>query len=224
VFEAIKSGGVANLNIVIKGDTDGSVQALGDSLERLSTSEVAVEIVHRAVGAVTESDVLLALTTHAFIIGFHVRPDTKARELAEREDVEIRNYSVIYEAVEDVKLGLEGLLRPEEREIILGTAEVRETFKVPKAGTIAGCYVSSGVIQRNMPIRLLRDYVQVYGGKIDSLKRFKDDVKEVRESYECGISIENFNDIKVGDVIESYRVEEVARSLAQSAAADADAS
>jgi translation initiation factor IF-2 len=138
--------------------------------------------------------------------------------------VEIRNYSVIYEAVEDVKLGLEGLLRPEEREIILGTAEVRETFKVPKAGTIAGCYVSSGVIQRNMPIRLLRDYVQVYGGKIDSLKRFKDDVKEVRESYECGISIENFNDIKVGDVIESYRVEEVARSLAQSAAADADAS
>ncbi|MGI9038595.1 MAG: translation initiation factor IF-2 [Gemmatimonadota bacterium] len=224
VFEAIKSGGVANLNIVIKGDTDGSVQALGDSLERLSTSEVAVEIVHRAVGAVTESDVLLAMTTNAFIIGFHVRPDTKAREVAEREDVEIRNYSVIYEAVEDVKLGLEGLLRPEEREVIAGTAEVRETFKVPKAGTIAGCYVSNGVIQRNVPIRLLRDYVQVYAGKIDSLKRFKDDVKEVRESYECGISIENFNDIKVGDVIESYRVEEVARSLAQSAAADADAS
>ena len=224
VFEAIQSGGVANLNIVIKGDTDGSVQALADSLERLSTSEVAVEIVHRGVGAVTESDVILATTTNAFIIGFHVRPDTKAREVAEREDVEIRNYSVIYEAVEEVKLGLEGLLRPEEREVIVGTAEVRETFKVPKAGTIAGCYVSSGSIQRNLPVRLLRDFVQVYEGRIDSLKRFKDDVKEVRESYECGISIENFNDVKVGDVIECYRVEQVARSLAQSAAADAETS
>ena len=224
VFEAIQSGGVANLNIVIKGDTDGSVQALADSLERLSTSEVAVEIVHKGVGAVTESDVLLATTTNAFIIGFHVRPDTKAREVAEREDVEIRNYSVIYEAVEEVKLGLEGLLRPEEREVVVGTAEVRETFKVPKAGTIAGCYVSSGTIQRNLPVRLLRDYVQVYEGRIDSLKRFKDDVREVRESYECGISIENFNDVKVGDVIEVYRVDEIARSLAQSAAADADAS
>ena len=224
VFEAIRSGGVANLNIVIKGDTDGSVQALADSLERLSTSEVAVEIIHRAVGAVSESDVLLAATTGAFIIGFHVRPDIKAREVAEREGVEIRNYSVIYEAVEEVKLGLEGLLRPEEREVVVGTAEVRETFKVPKAGTIAGCYVSSGTIERNLSIRLLRDYVQVYEGRIDSLKRFKDDVREVRESYECGISIENFNDVKVGDVIECFRVEEIARSLAQSAAADAEAS
>jgi len=223
IFEAIQAEGVANLNIVIKGDTDGSVQALSDSLERLSTSEVAVEIVHRGVGAVSESDVLLAMTTNAFIIGFHVRPDTKAREVAEREDVEIRTYSVIYEAVEDVRLGLEGLLRPEEREVVAGTAEVREIFKVPKAGTVAGCYVSDGTIQRNLPVRLLRDYVQIYDGKIDSLKRFKDDVREVREGYECGISIENFNDIKIGDVIESYRVEEVARSLAQSAAADADA-
>jgi len=222
VFEAIQSGGVSNLNIVIKGDTDGSVQALADSLERLSTSEVAVEIIHRGVGAVSESDILLAATTGAFIIGFHVRPDVKAREVAEREGVEIRIYSVIYEAVEEVKLGLEGLLRPDEKEVILGTAEVRETFKVPKAGTIAGCYVSSGVMQRNQPIRLLRDYVQVYDGRVDSLKRFKEDVKEVRESYECGISIENYNDVKVGDVIESYRVEEVARSLAQSAAADTE--
>lgn len=224
VFEAIQSGGVSNLNIVIKGDTDGSVQALADSLEGLSTSEVAVEIIHRGVGAVSESDVLLASTTGAFIVGFHVRPDTKAREVAEREGVDIRNYRVIYEAVEEVKLALEGLLRPEEKEVVVGTAEVREIFKVPKAGTIAGCYVSSGTIQRNLPIRLLREYVQVYEGRIDSLKRFKDDVKEVRESYECGISIENFNDVKVGDVIECYRIEEVARSLAQSAAADAEKS
>lgn len=223
IFEAIQAEGVANLNIVIKGDTDGSVQALSDSLERLSTSEVAVEIVHRGVGAVSESDVLLAMTTNAFIIGFHVRPDTKAREVAEREDVEIRTYSVIYEAVEDVRLALEGLLRPEEREVVVGTAEVREIFRVPKAGTVAGCYVSDGTIQRNLPVRLLRDYVEIYDGKVDSLKRFKDDVREVREGYECGISIENFNDIKIGDVIESYRVEEVARSLAQSAAADAEA-
>jgi len=221
VFEAIQSGGVSNLNIVIKGDTDGSVQALADSLEGLSTSEVAVEIIHRGVGAVTESDVLLASTTGAFIVGFHVRPDTKAREVAEREGVDVRNYRVIYEAVEEVKLALEGLLRPEEKEVVVGTAEVREIFKVPKAGTIAGCYVSSGTIQRNLPIRLLREYVQVYEGRIDSLKRFKDDVKEVRESFECGISIENFNDVKVGDVIECYRIEEIARSLAQSAAADA---
>jgi translation initiation factor IF-2 len=224
VFEAIQSGGVSNLNIVIKGDTDGSVQALADSLEGLSTSEVAVEIIHRGVGAVSESDVLLASTTGAFIVGFHVRPDTKAREVAEREGVDIRNYRVIYEAVEEIKLALEGLLRPEEKEVVVGTAEVREIFKVPKAGTIAGCYVSSGTIQRNLPIRLLREYVQVYEGRIDSLKRFKDDVKEVRESFECGISIENFNDVKVGDVIESYRIEEVARSLAQSAAADAEKS
>lgn len=224
VFEAIQSGGVSNLNIVIKGDTDGSVQALADSLEGLSTSEVAVEIIHRGVGAVSESDVLLASTTGAFIVGFHVRPDTKAREVAEREGVDIRNYRVIYEAVEEVKLALEGLLRPEEKEVVVGTAEVREIFKVPKAGTIAGCYVSLGTIQRNLPIRLLREYVQVYEGRIDSLKRFKDDVKEVRESFECGISIENFNDVKVGDVIECYRIEEVARSLAQSAAADAEKS
>lgn len=224
VFEAIQSGGVSNLNIVIKGDTDGSVQALADSLEGLSTSEVAVEIIHRGVGAVTESDVLLASTTGAFIVGFHVRPDTKAREVAEREGVDVRNYRVIYEAVEEVKLALEGLLRPEEKEVVVGTAEVREIFKVPKAGTIAGCYVSSGTIQRNLPIRLLREYVQVYEGRIDSLKRFKDDVKEVRESFECGISIENFNDVKVGDVIECYRIEEIARSLAQSAAADAEKS
>jgi translation initiation factor IF-2 len=218
IFDAVREGGQATLNLIIKGDTDGSVQALADSLERLGTSEVAVEVVHRGVGAINESDVLLATTTAALIIGFHVRPDVKSRGLAERDEVEIRLYSVIYEAVEDVKLALEGMLRPEEREIIVGTAEVRETFKVPKVGTVAGCYVGSGEIHRNLPVRLLREYVQIYDGKIGSLKRFKDDVREVREGYECGIGIEGYNDIKVGDVIECYRVEEVARSLAQSAA------
>ncbi|MCL7985181.1 MAG: translation initiation factor IF-2 [marine benthic group bacterium] len=218
IFEAVREGGQATLNLIIKGDTDGSVQALADSLERLGTSEVAVEVIHRGVGAINESDVLLATTTAALIIGFHVRPDVKARLTAERDDVEIRLYSVIYEAVEEVKLALEGLLAPEQKEVIVGTAEVRETFRVPKVGTVAGCFVSDGEIHRNLPVRLLRDYVQIYSGKIGSLKRFKDDVREVREGYECGIGIEGFNDVKVGDVIECYRVEEVARSLAQSAA------
>jgi translation initiation factor IF-2 len=218
IFDAVRKGGQATLNLIIKGDTDGSVQALADSLERLGTAEVAVEVVHRGVGAINESDVLLATTTAALIIGFHVRPDVKARMTAERDDVEIRLYSVIYEAVEEVKLALEGLLAPEQKEVIVGTAEVRETFKVPRVGTVAGCFVSNGEIHRNLPVRLLRDYVQIYDGKIGSLKRFKDDVREVREGYECGIGIEGFNDVKVGDVIECYRVEEVARSLAQSAA------
>jgi len=218
IFAAVREGGQATLNLIIKGDTDGSVQALADSLERLGTSEVAVEVVHRGVGAINESDVLLATTTAALIIGFHVRPDVKSRQLAEREAVEIRLYSVIYEAVEDVKLALEGMLRPEQREVIVGTAEIREIFRVPKVGTVAGCYVGSGEIHRNLPVRLLREYVQVYDGKIGSLKRFKDDVREVREGYECGIGIDGYNDLKVGDVIECYRVEEVARSLAQSAA------
>jgi translation initiation factor IF-2 len=216
IFAAVQEQGQATLNLVIKGDTDGSLQALADSLERLGTPEVAVDVVHRGVGAINESDILLATTTQASVIGFHVRPDAKAREVAERESVEIRLYSVIYEAVEDVKLALEGLLRPEKREVLVGTAEVRETFKVPKVGTVAGCYVVSGTIQRNLPVRLLRDYVQVYEGTIGSLRRFKDDVREVRDGYECGIGIEGFNDVKVGDVIECYRVEEVARTLAQS--------
>ena len=218
IFSAVREGGQATLNLIIKGDTDGSVQALADSLERLGTSEVAVEVVHRGVGAINESDVLLATTTAALIIGFHVRPEVKSRLMAERDDVEIRTYSVIYEAVEEVRLALEGMLRPEKREIIVGTAEIRETFRVPKVGTVAGCYVGSGEIHRNLPVRLLREYVQIYDGKIGSLKRFKDDVREVREGYECGIGIDGYNDLKVGDMVECYKVEEVARSLAQSAA------
>ncbi|MFQ5889254.1 MAG: translation initiation factor IF-2 [Gemmatimonadota bacterium] len=220
VFERIRSGRQARLGLVIKGDTDGSVQALADALERLSTDEVRVEVVHRGVGAVNESDVLLASASAASIIGFHVRPDVKARSAAEREEVEIRTYSVIYEAVEDVRLALEGLLEPEEREVTEGAAEVRQLFRVPKVGTVAGCYVVSGTIRRSLPVRLLREHVQVYDGRIESLRRFKDDVREVREGYECGISIEGYNDIKVGDMIECYRVEEVARSLAESSASE----
>jgi translation initiation factor IF-2 len=217
-FPEMRAEGESVLHLVIKGDTDGSMQALADSLEQLSTDEVSVKVIHRGVGAVNESDVLLATTGQAAIIGFHVRPDGKARAGAERDGVEIRTYSVIYEAVEDVRLALEGMLRPEEREVIVGAAEIRQLFRVPKVGTVAGCYVSDGNIQRNLPVRVLREYVQIYEGEIDSLKRFKDDVREVNEGYECGISIVGYNDLKVGDVIECYRVEEIARTLAESAA------
>jgi translation initiation factor IF-2 len=219
LFDTVQAGEGAVLNLVIKADTDGSVQALSDSLERLSTGEVMVEVIHRGVGAINESDVLLASTSSAAIIGFHVRPDAGARDLAQREGIEIRSYDVIYEAVEDMRLALEGLLKPEEREVIVGTAEVRKLFRVPKVGTVAGCYVAEGVIQRNLPVHLLRDQLRIYSGKVDSLKRFKDDVREVREGYECGISIEGYNDIKEGDLIESYRIDEIARTLAESAAA-----
>jgi len=217
VFEAVKAGQQARLNVVIKGDTDGSVQALSDSLERLSTDEVAVEVVHRAVGGINESDVLLASTSQALIMGFHVRPDGGAVATAERDGIEIRIYNVIYEAVSEIRNALEGLLAPEEREISVGMAEVRELFRVPKAGTVAGCYVTNGTMRRNLPIRLLRDQIQIYEGQIDSLKRFKEDVREVKDGYECGISIENYNDIKVGDIIECFDIEEVARKLSDTA-------
>ncbi len=207
-------GKVSTLPLVIKGDVDGSVQALSDSLEQLGTDEVKVEIVHRAVGAINESDVLLAQTAGAVIIGLGVRPQTTARLEAEREDVDIRIYDIIYEAVAEVTAALEGLLAPERRESIEGTAEVREIFRVSKVGTIAGSYVIEGRIDRKGEGRVIRDGIVVYDGEISSLKRFKDDVKEVRESFECGIGIANFNDIKVGDIIECYTVEEVARTLA----------
>jgi translation initiation factor IF-2 len=212
VFQAVQAG-TTQLKLVIKGDTDGSVQALGDELERLSTDEVEVRVIHRAVGAVNESDVLLAQTSDAIIIGFHVRPDRKAREVAEREGVDIRSYRVIYEAAEEVRAALEGMLAPEEREVILGAAEVRQLFRVPRVGTVAGCYVSEGTIERNAPIRVLRDHVVIYEGRLANLKRFKEDVKEVKAGYECGMSVENFNDVKVGDFLESFRVEHIARTL-----------
>jgi translation initiation factor IF-2 len=214
----LAKGEQAQLNLVIKGDVDGSVQALSDSLEQLSTAEVRVQVIHRGVGAINESDVLLASTSGAIVVGFHVRPTGEARSVAEREDVDIRLYNIIYEAVEEVRAAMEGLLTPEEREIMLGTAEVRQLFKVPRVGTVAGCMVTSGVLDRRGKIRVVRDAVQVYEGELESLKRFKDDAREVREGFECGLNIRNFNDIKVGDVLECYRVEEVARTLAGIAA------
>ncbi len=207
------------LRIVIKADQGGPAEALADALAQLSTPEVTVEVIHRGVGAISESDILLARAAGAIIVGFHVRPDTNARAAAEREGVEVKLYKIIYEAVEDVKSALEGMLRPEEREVVLGEAEVRETFKVSRIGVIAGCSVRSGVINRQGRVRVIRDAVEIYDGVLSSLRRFKDDVREVREGFECGIGIENFNDIKLGDVIECYTKEQVARTLASSAAA-----
>ena len=202
-------------------DGPGQSEALADALAQLSNEEVSVEVIHRGVGAITESDILLARASGAIIVGFHVRPDNNARSAAEREGVEIKLYKIIYEAVEDVRAALEGMLRPEEREVVLGEAEVRELFKVPKMGVIAGCSVRSGVINRTGRVRVMRDSVEVYDGNISSLRRFKDDVKEVREGFECGIGVENFNDIKVGDVLECYRKEQVARTLTSAAGASA---
>ncbi len=207
------AGGAAALRLIIKADQGGPAEALADALAQLSTSEVKVEVVHRGVGAITESDVLLAKASGAIILGFHVRPDSNARAAAERERVEIRTYRVIYEAVEDVRAAMEGLLAPEKKEVVLGEAEVRQLFKIAKVGTVAGSFVRAGVIPRTARVRVIRNGVEVYDGVLASLKRFKDDVREVREGFECGIGIENFNDLKVGDLIEAYRIEEVARSL-----------
>jgi translation initiation factor IF-2 len=214
----LAQGETAQLNVVIKGDVHGSVQALSDSLEQLSTDEVQVDVIHRGVGGITESDVLLASTSGAIVIGFHVRPDAGARGVAEREDVDIRLYDIIYEAVGDVRSALEGMLTPDEKEVVLGSAEVRQLFKVPRAGTVAGCYVTDGVIERSARVRLIRDSVPIYEGVLGSLKRFKDDAREVREGFECGMSIEGYNDIKVGDTIEAYRIDQIERTLASSAA------
>jgi translation initiation factor IF-2 len=210
---ALKEGEVSMLRIIIKADQGGPAEALADALAQLTTSEVRVDVVHRGVGAITESDVLLAKASGAIVLGFHVRPDSNARAAAEREQVDVRTYRIIYEAVEDVRNALEGLLKPEERETVLGEAEVLQLFKVSKVGTIAGCTVRSGTIQRTAKARVVRDGSTVYSGALSSLKRFKDDVREVREGLECGIGIENFNDLKVGDRIESFRMEEIKRTL-----------
>jgi translation initiation factor IF-2 len=220
---ALKEGAVTSLRIIIKADQGGPAEALADALQQLGTSEVRVEVVHRGVGAISESDVLLAKASGAIIVGFHVRPDSNARAAAEREQVDVRTYRIIYEAVDDVRNALEGLLKPEEREIVLGEAEVLEIFKVSRVGTVAGCIVRTGTIQRTAKARVVRDGQVVYTGQLASLKRFKDDVREVRDGLECGMNVENFNDLKVGDRIESFRVEEVKRTLAGSAAAGAAA-
>ena len=204
-----QEGEAITLPVILKADVQGSVQALADALAQLSTDEAQVEVVHQGVGAITESDVLLAAAANAIIVGFHVRPTAEARERAEQEGVEIRIFHIIYEAIEAVKAALEGRKQPVSREILVGTAEVRQTFRVPKVGVVAGCMVTKGVIDRRSRVRVIRDGTQVYEGEIDSLKRYKEDVREVREGFECGLHIANFNDIKVGDVLEFYRVEEV---------------
>jgi translation initiation factor IF-2 len=215
----IGEGTVKSLKIVIKADQAGPAEALADAFAQLSTPEVKVEVIHRGVGAISESDVLLAKASEAIVVGFHVRPDANARGAAEREKVDLRTYRVIYDAVEEMKAALEGLLAPEEREVVLGEAEVRQIFKISGVGTVAGCYVRHGVIRRNARIRVVRNSVEVYDGQVASLKRFKDDVRDVKEGLECGIGVENFNDVKVGDVLESFQVEQVARTLDQSSRA-----
>lgn len=206
-------GDFKELNIIVKGDMDGSIEALSDSLEKLSTEEIQVNIVHKAVGAITEADVNLASASDAIIIGFQVRPTVTAKKLADDEQIDIRLYSVIYQAIEELKSAMEGMLSPDIKEVIVGTADVRETFEITKVGTIAGCFVTSGYIQRNSMIRLIRDGIVIHEGKLGSLKRFKDDVKEVKNNYECGLNIDKFNDIKEGDIIEAYEEKEVARKL-----------
>ena len=209
----IQEGMIKQLNIVVKGDVDGSVQALSDSLAKLSTDEVRVQVIHKAVGGISESDILLPAASTAVVLGFHVRPSAAARKLAETESVEIKLYSIIYDAIENVRKGLEGLLSPDIRENVVGAVEVRQIFKVPKVGTVAGCYVIDGKIQRSNRARLIRDGIVVFEGTISSLKRFKDDVKEVEEGYECGLSLDNFNDLKVGDTVETFVMVETQRTL-----------
>ncbi len=209
----IAIGNFKDLNVIVKGDVDGSIEALSDSLLKLSNEEVHVNVIHKAVGAISESDVLLAAASNAIIIGFQVRPSASARKLAEHEEIEIRLYSIIYDAINEVKDGIEGMLAPEQKEEITATVEVRETFKITKVGTVAGCMVKEGKITRHSKVRIIRDGIVVYTGTLGSLKRFKDDVKDVSAGYDCGLNIDNFNDIKVGDIVEAYEIVEIKRKL-----------
>ena len=213
ISKRLEAGKTQALKIVIKADQGGPAEALADAFAQLSTDEVRVEVVHRGVGAITENDVIFAKTADAIVIGFHVRPDANARAAIERERVDVRTYRVIYEAVENVRAALEGMLPPEEKEVVLGEAEVLQIFKISGVGTIAGCIVRNGVLRRNAKTRVVRDGVEIYDGELSSLKRFKEDVREVKEDLECGTGIENFNDIKVGDRLEAYTVEQITRTL-----------
>ena len=209
----IALGDFQEINVILKGDVDGSIEALSDSLQQLSTEEIKVNIIQKAVGQISESDVMLAAASDAIIIGFQVRPSLQARKLAETEQIDIRLYSIIYKAIEELKLAMEGMLSPDVEEQIVCNIEVRDVFKISKVGTIAGCMVLDGALSRNTGVRLIRDGVVVYTGELSSLKRFKDDVAEVRKGFECGMSIKNFNDIKVGDIIEGYAEVETKRTL-----------
>ena len=209
----IAIGNFKELNVIVKGDVDGSVEALSDSIIKLSTEEVRVNVIHKAVGAISESDILLAAASDAIIIGFQVRPMPSARRLAEKEEIEIRLYSVIYDCINELKSGIEGMLEPEQKEVVAATAEVQETFKISKVGTIAGCIVREGKLHRTAKVRVIRDGIVIYTGELGSLKRFKDDVKEVHMGMDCGLNIQGYNDIKVGDIVEAYVIEEIKRTL-----------
>jgi translation initiation factor IF-2 len=213
LFAQIKEGNIKELNLVVKADVQGSVEALLQALAKLNTSEVRVNMIHSGVGAITETDVMLAIASNGLIIGFNVRPDGNAKKAAEEHQVEIRFYRVIYEAIDDIRNALEGLLEPDLKEVVMGRSEVRDTFRIPKVGAIAGCYISEGKATRNSKVRVIRDSVVIYEGTIVSLRRFKDDVKEVQQGHECGIGLDKFQDLKQGDILEGYVIEEVKRLL-----------
>lgn len=209
----IALGDFKELNIIVKGDVDGSVEALSDSLLKLSTENIQVNVIHKAVDAISDSDVLLAAASNAIICGFQVRPTSTARKMAEKEEIDIRMYSIIYDAIEEIKDAMEGMLSPEIKEEITATVEVLEVFKITKVGTVAGCLVREGKIKRSNKVRIIRDGIVVFTGELDSLKRFKDDVKEVGTNFECGLNLKNYNDIRVGDMIESFEETEVKKKL-----------
>jgi translation initiation factor IF-2 len=213
LYKQMEAGIAKELPVVLKADTQGSVEVLDDTLQKLSTDKVKVDVILKNIGAITESDVILASASNAIVIGFNVRPEPSAKSVAEHEGVEIRLYTVIYDIADEIQQAMLGLLEPTIKEVYMGRAEVRETFRVPKVGTVAGSYVQEGSISRSSELRLLRDNVVVYVGKLGSLRRFKEDVSEVKSGYECGISIQNFNDVKIGDVIEAFVKEEVAPQL-----------
>ena len=207
----MEQGNLKVLNLIVKADVQGSVEAVKQAMEKLENEEVKVKVIHAAPGAVNESDVTLAKVSNAIIIAFNVRPDNMAKEMAEKDEVEIKQYSIIYQAIEDVEAAMKGMLDPKYEEKVIGNAEVRQTFKISNVGTIAGCYVISGKVERNAGVRVIRENVVIHDGHLATLKRFKDDVKEVTKGFECGIQIENYNDIKEGDVIEVYIMEEIKR-------------
>ncbi|MFO7245674.1 MAG: translation initiation factor IF-2, partial [Bacillota bacterium] len=213
IYRRAQAGEVRELRVIVKADAQGSLEAVTAALQRLGTAEVSVNVLHGAVGAITQDDVMLASASEGVVLGFNVRPDANARRAAEREGVEIRTYRIIYELIDDVRNALEGLLAPEIREQVIGQAEVRQTFRIPGVGTVAGCYVTDGVVRRGAGVRVLREGKVVYEGRVGSLKRFQDDVREVRQGFECGVGIERFNDIKEGDILEVFVEEEVQRRL-----------
>jgi translation initiation factor IF-2 len=213
MFENMGEGAAQTLSLILKADVQGSQEALAQSLMKLSTNEVKVQVVHAAVGGISESDVNLAIASKAVIIGFNTRADAGARKLAENNGIDIRYYNIIYDAVDEVKAAMAGMLAPEQKEEIIGNAEIRQVFRISKVGAIAGCMVTSGNVRRNARVRVLRDHVVVFTGELESLKRFKDDVREVKEGFECGLNIKGYNDIAEGDQLEFFEIKEVARTL-----------